>query len=84
MPVPFLQKVGYLKGALPPPGSYLRILLEERGVASLFAGAYDETTLRALAENWQFRFSGNAIGFGALTRQIVPSLRRTFSRRRFR
>jgi hypothetical protein len=79
-----LQKVGYLKSALPPPGSYLRILLEERGVASLFAGAYDEETIRALAANWQFRFSGNAIGFGALTRQIVPSLRRTFSRRRFR
>jgi hypothetical protein len=79
-----LQKVGYLKSALPPPGSYLRNLIEERDVASLFAGAYDEETLRALVENWQLRFSGNAIGFGALTRQIVPSLRRTFSRRQFR
>jgi hypothetical protein len=79
-----LQKVGYLKSALPPPGSYLRNLIEERDVASLFKGAYDEETLRALADNWQLRFSGNAIGFGALTRQIVPSLRRTLSRRRFR
>jgi hypothetical protein len=79
-----LQKVGYLKSALPPPGSYLRILLEDHGVVPLFTGAYDEETVRALATNWQLRFSGNAIGFGALTRQIVPSLRRTLSRRRFR
>jgi hypothetical protein len=79
-----LQKVGYLKSALPPPGSYLGILLEDRGVVPLFTGAYDAETVRALATNWQFRFSGNAIGFGALTRQIMPSLRRTLSRRRFR
>jgi hypothetical protein len=79
-----LQKVGYLKSALPPAGSYLRRLLENQRVVSFFAGAYDAETVRALAANWQLRFSGNAIGFGALTRQIVPSLRRTLSRRRFR
>ena len=79
-----LQKVGYLKSALPPAGSYLRRQLDDRGLGRFFQGEYTAETVRNLAENWRLRFSGDALGFGAVARQVVPSLRRTLARRRHR
>ncbi|MFO1150483.1 MAG: hypothetical protein U1E62_19050 [Alsobacter sp.] len=79
-----LQKVGYLKSALPPPGSYLRHLLDEMRLSPLFSGEYSAETVRNLSMNWRLRFSGEALGVGAVARQFVPSVRRTISRWRHR
>ena len=79
-----LQKVGFLKSALPPSGSYMSYLLENRGYTSLFDGIYPADTVRSLVDGWNLRFSGEAIGLGSLVRQAFPSLRRTIAFRRFR
>lgn len=79
-----LQKIGYLKSALPPRGSYLRALIEDRGLAAPFAGEYPPETVRALANNWVLRFNGADIGFRSLVKQVVPSIRRTAARYRAR
>lgn len=78
-----LQKIGYLKSALPPEGSYLRALIDACGLAHLFRGEYPAETVRTLQNNWLLRFSGAEIGFRSLMKQFVPSMRRTAARYRW-
>lgn len=79
-----LQKVGYHKEVAPPVGSYLHTLLAEEGLLGLFTGVYQPDTVRNLSEGWSLRFSARQAGFGAITRQLVPSFRRTLARRSVR
>jgi hypothetical protein len=79
-----LQKIGYLKEALPPEGSYLHALIVESGMAEAFTGIYPAETVRTLARNWRLRFNGEDVGFRSLARQLLPSLRRTVRRQRYR
>jgi hypothetical protein len=79
-----LQKVGYHKDVAPPKDSYLHAVLAEEQLLNLFTGIYSAETVRNLSEGWSLRFSARQAGFGALARQLVPSMRRTLARRAIR
>jgi hypothetical protein len=76
-----LDKIGYHKWALPPNGSYLNKILRESSVADKFFDTYPVETVRVLTDGWKLRFSGEAIGFGTVIKQFIPSAIRTARRR---
>ncbi|RST30802.1 hypothetical protein HMF7854_08095 [Sphingomonas ginkgonis] len=76
-----LQRVGFFKDIAPPAGSYLHARLEEQDLLSLFKAEYPAEVVRNMHDGWKLRFSGEAIGLGALVRQAIPALRRTAARR---
>ena len=74
------DKIGYYKDLLPPEGSYLHSLLRDSPAAGQFKGIYPASVVRALAEGWHLRFSGEALSVGPLLRQLLPSALRTVKR----
>jgi len=76
-----IEQMGYWKEYLPPAGSWLHELFQERGCAAYFRGEFPLRNMRALVRNWIARQTGDQLGIGGVLRQVVPSVRRTIRHR---
>ncbi len=73
-----VDRLGFWKDHLPPPGSYLHGLFVEKGCAPFFDGVFPLRNMRQLVENWHARQTGSQLGIGSVLRQLLPSIRRTY------
>lgn len=70
--------LGYWKALAPPAGSYLHHRFEQDGSLDLFAGCYPANVMERMVENYRFRLNGEGVGFGAIVRQALPSIKRSW------
>lgn len=73
-----VDRLGFWKDFLPPPGSYLHELFSDAGCIPFFRGEFPLKNMRQLVENWRSRQTGQHLGIGSVVRQLVPSIQRTY------
>jgi hypothetical protein len=73
-----IDQIGYWKELAPPEGSFLRALFVADGSEKLFRDAYPVSIMRQNVENFRLRKSGEDLGIKQITRQILPSINRTW------
>ena len=76
-----IEQMGYWKEYLPPAGSWLHELFQERDCSQYFRGEFPLHNMRAMVRNWIARQTGDQLGIGGVLRQMVPSVRRTIRHR---
>jgi hypothetical protein len=63
---------------MPPGGSFLHEVFTARGCRPYFRGEFSLRNMRHLVCNWQAPQTGQLLGIGAVLRQLVPSVQRTY------
>lgn len=73
-----IEEIGIVKLIAPPAGSFLHEQFRRCETLSLFSDVYPDSAMRATIRNYHLRKSGDDLGIRAVTRQLIPSVKRTF------
>ena len=73
-----VDTLGYWKSVAPPKGSYLHSLLEADDLLGGFRDTYPASIMKSMVENYRLRKSGADLGIKQLSRQVLPSIARTY------
>ncbi len=76
-----VTSLGVWKQLGPPVGSYLHNCFAADGSLDLFSAFYPPEVMEQMIENYRLRASGGALGIGAIARQTIPSIGRSWRSR---
>jgi hypothetical protein len=76
-----IDRIGVWKRFSPPVGSFLEERFRADGSLRFFDDAYPVDVMRSMIENWRQRQTGQELGLGQLSRQLIPGIGITVRKR---